>query len=132
MAKTCDYPWPSLLNLPSPDTAVIRLDEPPRPRRGPSRFIDGTPAAYRPLDLQEGPVPPQVADLVAAAEYDLEDYKEARPILIIHSGPPDLSVSELSEGLTSFQSALGRPTWLKVSYFTGREIIPVEPPESLA
>ena len=99
----------------------------PAPRRGPSRFIDGVPAAYRQLDLVDSPVPPQVAEAVAAAEYDMGDFRDQKPRLILHGGGPRATAPVLEEGLRAFRAEQGRPTWLEVSYFTGVDLMPILP-----
>lgn len=99
--------------------------------RGPERFIDGIPTAYRtlqPVDETTGDVSVQVARLVADAEFHLQQYGNQHPQLVIHPGEviPEGWLSALRHGIALFQATNARPTWLRVLYFDGTDILPVD------
>ncbi len=55
-------------------------------------------------------------------------------MLVIHQGEhPNSSLSDMTHGLSFFWAVNNRPTWLKVFYFTGTELLPLEyqKPESI-
>jgi hypothetical protein len=98
--------------------------------RGPDRFIDGVPTAYRSFQSDElhGGVSGQVANFVTDAEFHLQAHRDQQPMLIIHHGEhPNQSLEDMAGGLSMFELVTGRPTWLKVFYFNGTELMPVEP-----
>ncbi|WP_395736347.1 DUF3239 domain-containing protein [Prosthecobacter sp.] len=107
--------------------------------RGPERFIDGIPTAYRMLEaVTEVPVEAGVSGRVtyalADAEFHLQNFWNQNPQVVIHPGeviPADL-LSEVRHGIAVFQATAGRPTWLKVLYYNGTEILPADDDTPLA
>lgn len=101
--------------------------------RGPERFIDGVPTAYRmlqPSEPDEG-LGGQVANLIADAEFHLQDYRDQKPMLMIYGEVPGIvAIGEMRRGWFFFHVVNHRPTWLKVFYFDGAEMIPIEHPKA--
>lgn len=71
----------------------------------------------------------QVANFVADAEFHLHYFQDQQPMLIIGAGDyPNPTLAEMAEGLRFFEVVFQRPTWLKVYYFSGTDMVSLEPP----